>query len=56
MNAKVKQGILVFLIAVWGVFMTGSFVKDEKPDPIVWGFPGAVYFALYGRSTKEEKE
>jgi hypothetical protein len=42
----VKNTVMIVVIAVWTTVVITSLVRGIPPDPVTWGIPGGVYFAL----------
>lgn len=42
----VRNTIMLTVLAVWAVFVIVTLKRGDEVDAIVWGLPGACYFAL----------
>ena len=46
MSSWVKNTVMLVVILVWATVVLTSLVRGILPDPVTWGIPGGVYFAL----------
>lgn len=42
----VRNTVMLASMAIWFVFVAVTLFRGDDVDAIVWGFPGALYFAL----------
>lgn len=53
----VKNTVMLVVLGVWAAVVLTSLFRGTLPDPVTWGIPGGVYFALNpsfpGRKPKE---
>jgi hypothetical protein len=42
----VRNTVMLTALAVWVVYVAVTLIRGGDIDAIVWGFPGAVYFAM----------
>jgi hypothetical protein len=42
----VRNTVMLTALAIWTVYVVVTLVRGEDIQAIVWGFPGAVYFAM----------
>lgn len=52
----VRNTVMLSVIAIWSVFVAVTLVRGDDVDGIVWGVPGAVYFALNPTWKKGSKD
>ncbi len=52
----VRNTIMLTVLAVWAVFVIVTLTRGDDVDAIVWGLPGAVYFALNPTWKKGNKD
>lgn len=46
MSSWVKNGIMLTVVAVWGIVVLTSLFRGLTPDVTTWGIPGATYVLL----------
>lgn len=56
MASWVKNTVMLVVISVWAVVVLVSLVRGILPDPVTWGIPGGVYFALNPTLPARKKE
>lgn len=53
----VKNTVMLVVLGVWVTVVLTSLFRGSAPDPVTWGIPGGVYFALNpslpGKKAKE---
>lgn len=53
----VKNTVMLVVLGVWATVVLTSLIRGTAPDPVTWGIPGGVYFALNpvlpGKKSKE---
>ena len=42
----IRNTVMLTVMAVWTGYVTVTLYRGDDIDAIVWGLPGAVYFAL----------
>ena len=42
----VRNTVMLAGVAIWFVFVAVTLARGDDVDAIVWGFPGALYFAM----------
>lgn len=42
----VRNAIMLTVLSVWAVFVIVTLARRDDVETVVWGLPGAVYFAL----------
>lgn len=42
----VKNTVMLVVLGVWATVVVTSLFRGILPDPVTWGIPGGVYFAL----------
>lgn len=52
----VRNTVMLTVLAVWAVYVAVTLVRGGDIDAIVWGLPGAVYFALNPSWKKGSKD
>lgn len=52
----VRNTVMLTVLAVWAVYVAVTLARGEDIDAIVWGLPGAVYFALNPSWKKGSKD
>lgn len=56
MNDWIKNVVMLTAIAAWAAYIGVSLVRDRQIDAVLWGVPGAIYFALNPSIPKKEKD
>lgn len=41
-----KNTVMLAVTGVWAIVVLVSLFRGILPDPVTWGIPGGVYFAL----------
>lgn len=52
----IRNTVMLTVMAIWSIYVTVTLIRGDDVDAIVWGLPGAVYFALnptWKRSNKD---
>ena len=42
----VRNTVMLTVMAIWATYITVTLIRGGDVPTIVWGLPGAVYFAL----------
>ncbi len=42
----IRNTVMLTVTAIWAVYVIVTLARGDDVDAIVWGLPGAVYFAL----------
>jgi hypothetical protein len=52
----VRNTVMLTVMLVWSVYVAVTLIRGDDIDAIVWGLPGAVYFALNPTWKKGNKD
>ena len=52
----VRNTVMLTVLAIWAIYVAVTLIRGEDVDAIVWGLPGAVYFALNPSWKKGSKD
>ena len=52
----VRNTVMLTVTAVWSIYVAVTLIRGDDIDAIVWGLPGAVYFALNPTWKKGSKD
>lgn len=52
----VRNTVMLVALAMWTIYMAVALMRDNEVNPVVWTFPGAVYFALNPTLMKGKKD
>lgn len=52
----VRNTVMLVVLTVWAIYIAVTLARGEQVDAIVWGLPGAVYFALNPTWKKGSKD
>jgi hypothetical protein len=52
----VRNTVMLTAMAIWSIYVTVRLARGQDIEPIVWGLPGAVYFALNPTWKKGSKD
>lgn len=52
----VRNTVMLAVMAIWSVYVAVTLARGDDIDAIVWGVPGAVYFALNPTWKKGNKD
>lgn len=52
----VRNTVMLTVMLVWSVYVAVTLARGDDIDAIVWGLPGAVYFALNPTWKKGNKD
>jgi hypothetical protein len=52
----VRNTVMLTVMAIWSVYVAVTLIRGDDIDAIVWGLPGAVYFALNPTWKKGNKD
>jgi len=52
----VKNTVMLVVIGVWAAVVIVSLFRGILPDPVTWGIPGGIYFALNPTLPTRKKE
>ena len=42
----VRNTVMLTALAIWSIYVAVTLIRGNNIEAIVWGFPGAVYFAM----------
>lgn len=42
----IKNLVMLVATTAWFIYIIVAVLRGQTPDTVVWGVPGAVYFAL----------
>jgi hypothetical protein len=56
MDSWVKNTVMLAVTGVWVVVVLTSLIRGTLPDPVTWGIPGGVYYALNPTLPGRKKE
>ena len=52
----VRNTVMLTVLAIWAIYIAVTLIRGDDVDAIVWGLPGAVYFALNPTWKKGSKD
>ena len=52
----IRNTVMLTVMIVWAVYVGVTLARGDDIDAIVWGLPGAVYFALNPSWKKGSKD
>lgn len=42
----IRATVMLTVMVIWSIYVIVTLARGDDVDAIVWGLPGAVYFAL----------
>ena len=52
----IRNTVMLTVTAIWSIYVIVTLARGDDVDAIVWGLPGAVYFALNPTWKKGSKD
>ena len=52
----IRNTVMLTVTVIWAVYVIVTLARGDDVDAIVWGLPGAVYFALNPTWKKGSKD
>lgn len=46
MQDWIKNTVMLVALGAWAAYVSASLIRGDQIDAILWGVPGAIYFAL----------
>lgn len=56
MAAWVRNTVMLTVTGIWALYVIVSLIRTTEIPAVVWGLPGAVYFALNPTWKKASKD
>jgi hypothetical protein len=56
MNDWVKNIVMLTALTAWAAYVGLSLIRGEQVEAVLWGVPGAIYFALNPSIPRRDKD